>query len=65
MGADREVRECAATRGVAANGNGGPEARIESAVLTLARLLGRRIAREDFRRHAANDNTPVDEASEN
>ncbi len=49
----------------AANDNGGVEARIESAVMTLARLLGRRIAREEFDRlDGANDNAPADEAGE-
>ena len=32
--------------------------------MTLARLLGRRIAREECRRHAANGNTRVNEADE-
>ena len=48
--------------GVAANDNGSAEARVQSAVLTLARLLGRQIAREQFeRRDCANDNEPVQE----
>ncbi len=43
----------------AANDNGGPEARIEAAVLTIARLLGRQVAREMFERACAvNDDTP-------
>ena len=34
--------------------------RVDRAVLTLARIIGRRMAREDFERlHAANDNRPV------
>ncbi len=58
---------------VAANDNpgsragrgGGPEARIEDAVMRLARLLGRQIAREQFvRPDAANDNAPEKEAHE-
>ena len=50
---------------VAANDNGGPEARIEDAVMRLARLLGRQIAREQFARpEAANDNAPEKEAHE-
>ena len=33
--------------------------RVDHAALTLARIIGRRMAREDFdRRHAANDNRP-------
>jgi hypothetical protein len=42
----------------AVNDNAAAGARIDKAVLTLARLLGRQIAREDFarRRLAANDN---------
>ena len=48
--------------GVAANDNGSAEARVQSAVLTLARLLGRQIAREQFEgRDCANDNEPVQE----
>ena len=35
-------------RRAAANDNPGPEARIEDAVMRLARLLGRQIAREHF-----------------
>ena len=60
-------------RGAAANDNpgsasgadGGPEARIRAVSMTLARLLGRQIAREEFARiEAANDNTPAGEAGE-
>ncbi len=48
--------------GAAANHNGGAEARVQSAVLTIARLLGRQIAREQFwEPHAANDNRPTEE----
>ncbi len=48
---------------VAANDNPGPEARIDAAVMRLARLLGRQIAREQFARpEAANDNAPEKEA---
>ena len=44
---------------------GGAEARIDSAVVTLARLIGRRIAREHFEAiRAANDNAPEKDASE-
>ena len=51
--------------GVAANDNGAAEARVWSAVLTIARLLGRQIAREQFERQAsANDNTPVKETGD-
>ena len=43
----------------------GPEARIDAAVMTLARLLGRRIAREELDRlDAANDNAPEKEAQD-
>ena len=42
-----------------------PEARIEDAVMRLARLLGRQIAREHFQpSEAANDNPPTGEAGE-
>ena len=62
-----------AMRGVAANDNpgsgagacGGAEARIDSAVMTLARLIGRRNAREELDRlDAANDNAPAEDAGE-
>ena len=50
---------------VAANDNGAAEARVRSAVLTIARLLGRQIAREQFERQAsANDNAPVRETGD-
>ena len=50
---------------IAANDNGAAEARVRSAVLTLARLLGRQIAREQFERAvSANDNTPVRETGD-
>ncbi len=48
---ESEDRGIAVMRG--ANDNGEAEARVDTAVLTLARLIGRRIARED-RRDAAN-----------
>ena len=52
-------------RGAAANDNGGPEARIDAAVMRIARLLGRQIAREEFARTgAANDNAPASEAGD-
>ena len=57
---DREKREIAAARGGTANDNTGAEARIETAVMTLARIIGRRIARAE----AANDNEPAGDASE-
>ncbi len=70
---ENEDRGIVVMRGVAANDNpgsgagacGGAETRIDSAVMTLARLIGRRIAREEFDRiDAANDNAPADEAGE-
>ena len=54
---ESEDRGIAVMRGVAANDNGGAEARIDAAVVTLARLIGRRIrARKLDRLDAANDN---------
>ena len=42
---------------------GGAEARIDAAVVTLARLIGRRIARDHFEAiRAANDNAPEKDA---
>lgn len=52
-----------------ANDNAGPQdkpdaetwSRIDHVALTLARIIGRRMAREDFERlTAANDNRPLD-----
>ena len=41
------------------NGNGDTSVRIDAAVLTIARLIGRQMAREAFERlKAANDNEP-------
>ena len=56
---ESEGRGITVMRGVSANYNGGAEARIDTAVMTLARLIGRRIAREELDRlDAANDNAP-------
>ena len=45
--------------------NRAAEARVRAAVLTIARLLGRQVAREQFERLAsANDNVPVREAGD-
>lgn len=42
-----------------ANDNGGARARIEGVVVTLARLVGRQLARDHFgRRDGVNDNRP-------
>ena len=68
---ESEDRGIVVMRGVAANDNpdwgsgagGGAEARIDTAVMTLARLIGRRIAREEYERlDAANDNAPAKDA---
>ena len=65
MQGDGESQERLDLRRRAANDKDGPEARIEVAVMTLARLIGRRIARERFKAMAAaNDNAPADEAGE-
>ena len=62
---ESEDRRIAVMRGVAANDNGEAEARVDTAVLTLARLIGRRIAREELDRlDAANDNAPEKDAGE-
>ena len=67
MRKDGKGREREQISRVAANDNtgtgGGPEARIDDAVMRIARLLGRQIAREQFRQsEAANDNAPEGEA---
>ena len=49
----------------AANDNGTAEARVEAVVLTLARLVGRQIARETFENlGGANDNAAVGKTDE-
>ncbi len=73
MQRDGNGRERAPVPRAAANDNtgskagagSGPEARIDAAVMRLARLLGRQIARDQFRQPpAANDNAPADEAGD-
>ena len=68
---ESEDRGIAVMRGVAANDNpgsgagtgGGAAARVDTAVVTLARLIGRRIAREEYERpDATNDNEPAKDA---
>lgn len=50
---------------IAANDNGTPATRLNAAVVTVARLIGRQIAREEFeRRDAANDNRPAPETEQ-
>ena len=70
---ENEDRGIAVMRGAAANDNPGSragaggeaEARVDTAVLMLARLIGRRIAREELDRlDAANDNAPEKDAGE-
>ena len=62
----REKGHPAASRHfAAANDNGTAEARVEAAVLIIARLIGHQMAREEYERlHAANDNAPVGDAGE-
>ena len=65
MRRDGDGRERGQSHGAAANDNGAPEARIDAAVMRLARLIGRQIAREHFHQpEAANDNAPDTEAHE-
>ncbi|MDE0697713.1 MAG: hypothetical protein OXH76_17970 [Boseongicola sp.] len=53
----------AVIRGVAANDNGEAEARIDAAVVTLARIIGRRIACDEADGLVtANDNAPPKDA---
>ena len=67
MRRDGSGREKVPLRGPAANdnpgsGTGTAEARIDAAVMRLARWLGRQIARERFEAsQAANDNAPPEE----
>ena len=52
-----ETHPAASGDGRAANDTGTAEMRLDAAVLTLARLIGRQIARETFEQlSAANDN---------
>jgi len=60
---DRGDRGIFVMRYVAANDNGEATARVDAAVMTLARLIGRRIAREEAgRMEGANDNAPPRDA---
>lgn len=60
-----EDRPFAPRRTAAVNDNGTAKARIDAAVLTIARLIGRQIAREEFERlSATNDNRPAPEVDE-
>ena len=65
MRQDGDGRERGQSHGAAADDNGAPEARIDDAVMRLARLIGRQIAREHFHQsETANDNAPAGEAGE-
>ena len=66
-GARVDLRSAAANdnAGARAGPGDGPEARVEAAVIRLARLLGRQIAREHFAAgRAANDNAPAAKAGD-
>ena len=59
-GGKRVDRPAGAANDNPGSGPGEAEARIDAAVMTLARLLGRRIARERFAAtRAANDDAPA------
>ena len=63
MRRDGNGRERGPSHDAGANDNAGPKARTEDAVMRLARLLGRKIAREQFdATRAANDHAPETEA---
>lgn len=52
--------------GDAANDNGAAETKLNAVMLTIARLIGRQIAREEFERlSATNDNRPAPKADKN
>ena len=47
------------------NGNGNARVRIDAAVLMIARLIGRQMAREAFERlEASNDNDPSEQCED-
>lgn len=57
-----ETHPTASKGGTAANDTGAAATRLDAAVLTLARLIGRQMARDAFERlNAANDNSPTDD----
>ena len=57
-----ETHPTASKGGTAANDTGTAATRLDAAVLTLARLIGRQMARETFERlSAANDNSRIDD----
>jgi hypothetical protein len=58
-GEDRAADDASPSPAANDNGNGDARVRIDAAVLTIARLIGRQMAREAFERlEAANDNDP-------
>ncbi|WP_421708583.1 hypothetical protein [Algihabitans sp.] len=60
-----ESHPAASKGGTAANDSGTAATRLDAAVLTLARLIGRQMARETFEQlSAANDNRPTDNGQE-
>ena len=60
-----ETHPTASKGGTAANDSGTAETRLNAAVLTLARLIGRQMARDAFERlSAANDNCRTDNGQE-
>ncbi len=60
-----ETRPAASKGGTAANDNGTAAAKVDATVLTLARLIGRQMARETFEQlSAANDNRPAPQAGD-
>ena len=60
-----ESHPAASKGGTAANDSGTSEMRLDAAVLTIARLIGRQMARETFEHlNAANDNCRTDDGQE-
>ena len=60
-----ENRPAASKGGTAANDNGTAAAKLDAALLTIARLIGRQMARETFEQlSAANDNRPAPQAGD-
>ena len=56
-----ESHAAASKGGTAANDSGTAAAKVDATVLTLARLIGRQMARDAFERlNAANDNSRID-----
>jgi len=66
-GGERPANDNRPPDGQKVGGEAGASERLDAVVLSIARLIGRRMAREDFDRamHAANDNASPEAGDDN